>query len=83
MIEGAKTYPRAANLHRAGRKLKTKAAFSVGAGRTRGWCEPTRNLAAVDLLDHANAIRLPSALLARGYKFVTVAVSEDSELSKT
>ena len=36
------------------------------------------HLAAVDLLDHANAIRLPSALLSAGTNSSTVAVSEDS-----
>ena len=36
------------------------------------------HLAAVDLLDHANAIRLPSALLSAGTTSSTVAVSEDS-----
>ena len=36
------------------------------------------HLAAVDLLDHANAIRLPSALLSAGTNSSTVAVSDDS-----
>src|SRR6267378_2371244 len=36
------------------------------------------HLAGVDLLDHANAIRLPSALLSAGTNSSTVAVSEDS-----
>jgi len=36
------------------------------------------HLAAVDLLDHANAIRLPSALLSAGTDSSTAAVSEDS-----
>ena len=36
------------------------------------------HLAAVDLLDHANAIRLPSPLLSAGTNSSTVAVSEDS-----